>query len=703
MQEDDEMVLRRTFVPLARRVFRVVALISLVLLTLMPCLMAADTSKDEKAPAFDPSNMDRSIHPGDDFYQYVNGGWIERNPVPSDKTKYNEFKIVEDRTEEQVRKLVEQASNNTSAKDSSLDWKIGRLYRRGMDTDSINRQGIEPLQGELKLIDNITTYADVQRVSDQMLSYYIIDPFFSFYASPDSKNSKVMIATLYQSGLGLPDRDYYFRLDNESVKTRENYLKFVAKMFVLLGDSSQNASTESQKIMRMETRLANASFTYVDNRDAVKTYHRMTLKELEDKAPGFNWTELLLDVGYPDIKEINVNQPAFVEELGKMMQTESVGDWKIFLRWKLVSATAPFLSSEFENESFDFYGRKLNGQEQMEPRWKRVLKTENAFLGEPIGRIYVQQYFEPESKAKMEDMVKNLKTAFRARLRNLTWMENATKVKALDKLETMDVQVGYPEEWQNYSGLEIKNDSYVMNVLRAGKFEFDHGYSGLDKAGKPVNRDTWFVPPQDINAYAYFEMNAIFFPAGILQSPFFNATADDPVNYGAIGAVIGHEMTHGFDDQGRKFDKNGNLTDWWTIQDGSNFNNSTEVLVGQYDKYEALPGLYVNGLLTLGENIADMGGLTMAYYACHLAQPNETKKIDGFTADQRFFLGNAQMWRETIRNESLRTKVLTDPHSPCRFRIDGVVFNMPEFYRAFPEIKPGDRLYRPEEERPVIW
>ena len=672
------------------------------MLTQMPCLMAASVSNNE-TPAFDPNNMDRSIHPDDDFYQYVNGGWIERNPVPSDKTKYNEFKIVEDRTEEQVRKLVEQASNNTSAKDSSLDWKIGRLYQSGMDTDSINRQGFSPLNGELKLIDNITTYADVQRVSDQMLSYYIIDPFFSFYASPDSKNSKVMIATLYQSGLGLPDRDYYFRLDNESVKTRENYLKFVAKMFVLLGDSSQNASTESQTIMRMETRLANASFTNVENRDAVKTYHRMTLKELKDLAPGFNWTELLVDVGYPDIKEINVNQPSFVEELGKMMQTESVGDWKVFLRWKLVSATAPFLSSEFENESFDFYGRKLNGQEQMEPRWKRVLKTENAFLGEPIGRIYVQQYFKPESKARMKDMVKNLKTAFQARLRNLTWMENATKVKALDKLETMDVQVGYPEEWQNYSGLEIKNDSYVMNVLRAGEFEFDHGYSGLDKAGKPVNRATWFVPPQDINAYAYFEMNAIFFPAGILQPPFFNASADDPVNYGAIGAVIGHEMTHGFDDQGRKFDKNGNLTDWWTEQDGSNFNNSTEVLVGQYDKYEALPGLYVNGNLTLGENIADMGGLTLSYYACHLAQPNETKKIDGFTADQRFFLGNAQMWRETIRNESLRTKVLTDPHSPCRFRIDGVVFNMPEFYRAFPEIKPGDRLYRPEEERPVIW
>ena len=625
--------MRITFGPLPREVFRIVAFISLILLMQVPCLTATSISHDEQTLAFDPNNMDRSIHPGDDFYQYVNGLWIEKNPVPSDKTRYDEFKIVEDRTYEQVRKLVEQASNNTSANESSLDWKIGRFYSLGIDTNSINRQGIEPLQGELKSIDNMTTVADVQKVSAHLLSYYIIDPFFSFFASPDSKNSKMMIATLYQSGLGLPDRDYYLRTDNESAKTREDYLKFVAKMFVLLGDSSQNASKDAQTVMRMETRLANASFTNVENRDAVKIYHRMTLMELQDLAPGFNWTELLTDLGYPDIKEINVNQPAFVKELGKMMQTESIGDWKAFLRWKLISATAPYLSSEFENESFDFYSRKLNGQEKMEPRWKRVLKTENAFLGEPIGQIYVQQYFDPQSKAKMKDMVKNLKAAFRARLQNLTWMENATKVKALEKLETMDVQVGYPEKWQNYSRLEINNDSYVMNVLRAGKFLFNHGYYGLDNAGKPVNRDIWFTPPQAINAYAYFEMNAIFFPAGILQPPFFNAKADDAINYGAIGAVIGHEMTHGFDDQGRKFDKNGNMTDWWTEQDGSNFNNSTKMLVSQYDKFEALPDLYANGNLTLGENIADMGGLTMAYYAYHLAQPNEPKMIDGFTAE----------------------------------------------------------------------
>ena len=695
--------LRGTFGSFARDVFRIAAFISLMLLMQVPCLMAASVSHDEKTLAFDQRNMDLSTNPGDDFYQYVNGRWIENNPVPSDKTKYNEMEIVKDRTNEQVRKLVERASNNTSADESSLDWKIGQFYRIGMDTDSINRQGIEPLQEELKSIDNITTSKDVQRVSVHLLSYYIIDPFFSFFAAPDSKNSKMVIATLYQSGLGLPDRDYYLRPDNESAKTREDYLKFVTRMFILLGNSSENASKDAETVMRMETRLANASFTNIENRDAVKTYHRMTLNELEELSPEFNWREMLLELGYPDIEEINVNQPTFVKELGKMMQTESVEDWKIFLRWKLISATAPYLSSEFENESFDFYGRKLNGQEQMEPRWKRVLKTEDAFLGEPIGQLYVQQYFDQQSKIKMKEMVKNLKAAFSTRLQNLTWMENSTKVKALEKLEIMDVQVGYPEKWQNYTRLEIKNDSYVQNVLRAGRFEFNHGYSGLDNAGKPVNRDFWFVPPQTVNAHSYSEMNAIFFPAGILQPPFFNTEADDAINYGAIGFIIGHEMTHGFDDQGRKFDKNGNMTDWWTELDGSNFNNSTKMLVGQYDKFEALPGLNVNGSLTLGENIADMCGLTMAYYANHLAQPNESEKIDGFTTDQRFFLGNAQMWRESIRNESLRTQVLTDPHSPRRFRVNGVVFNMPEFYQAFSEVKPGDKLYIPKVERPIIW
>ncbi len=691
------------FAPWARKVLRMVVFVSLISLTQVACPAATETAQDESFPAFNLSNMDLAVHPGDDFYYYVNGKWIKNNPVPPDKSMYSEFNVVDDRTKERVLMLVEQAANNTSAKAGSVQQKIGLFYRLGLDTATVDRQGFRPLQEEQAQIDNITTIADVQRVSDHLLSYYIIDPLFSFFAAPDSKNSKIMIACLYQSGLGLPDRDYYFRQDNESVKTREDYVDHVTKMFVLLGDSPGNASREAQTILRMETRLANSSFTNVENRDAVKTYNRMTLKEIEDLAPGFNWTLLLLDLGYPGIEEINVCQPAFVKGLSDMMKTETVEDWKIFLRWKLVSSTAPYLSSEFENESFDFYGRKLNGQEQLEPRWKRVLRREGTFLGEPIGQLYVQKYFAPESKAEMAKMVSNLKKAFRIRLVNLTWMENSTKAKALEKLEAMQVKVGYPDKWQNYADLLIKNDSYVGNVLRAGNFMFKHGYYGLEKAGKPVDRDIWFAPPQGINAYSYAELNAIFFPAGILQPPFFNPEADDAINYGAIGSVIGHEMIHGFDDQGRKYDANGNLTDWWASQDAAAFNNSTRILVDQYNKFEALPGLYVNGNLTLGENIADLGGLTMAYYAYKQTLMDEPEKIDGFTGEQRFFLGYAQSWRESSRNESLRAQVLSNVHSPSKFRVDGVVFNMPEFYQAFPEIKPGDKLFRPRHDRAVIW
>ncbi|VVB67891.1 Peptidase family M13 [uncultured archaeon] len=689
--------------PWARKILHTIMLISLISTIQATCLAAVDTSLNEKYPAFNLSSMDLSIHPGDDFHSYVNGKWIENNPVPADKPWYSEFIVVDDRTTERIRMIVEQAANNTSAKDGSVEQKIGLFYRTGLDTATIDRQGLVPLQEELDRIDSITTTADVQRVSDHLLSYYIIRPFFSFFAYPDSKNSQITIAWLSQSGLGLPDRDYYFRQDNESMKTREDYLDHVAKMFVLLGDSPENASRNAKTILRMETRLANSSFTNVENRDAVKTYNRMTLQEIEALAPGFNWRQFLSDLGYPGIEEINVNQPAFVKGLSDMMQTETVDDWKTFLRWKLIRASAPYLGSEFENESFDFIYRKLYGQEQMEPRWKRVLSTESAFLGEPIGQLYVQKYFAPESKAEMEEMASNLKKAFRFRLMNLTWMENSTKARALEKLEAMQVKVGYPDKWQNYTGMVIKNDSYIENVFRAGNFIFNHGAFGLDKVGKPVDRDTWFDPPQDVNAYAYPEMNAIFFPAGILQPPFFNPDADDAINYGAIGFNIGHEIIHGFDDQGRKFDANGNLTDWWTARDSAAFNNSTRILVDQYNKFEALPGLFVNGNLTLGENIADLGGLTVAYYAYQQTLQGEPEKIDGFTGNQRFFLGYAQFRRESIRNESLRTLVLTDVHSPSRFRTNGVVFNMPEFYQAFPEIKPGDKLYRPAEERAAIW
>lgn len=686
--------------------------LSLILLSLIVFMIpgihadATDvvSAKDQNSTkAFDPANMNLSVKPGDDFFRYVNEGWIKSHPVPSDKSRYTEFVIVQDKTDEQIKGLVEGAANNTTAEKGSIEQKIGEFYRSGLDTSSLDRQGVAPLKEEFARIDNISTRSDVQNVSSRLLSYYIIDPFFSFYSDADPKNSKMMIATLFQSGLGLPDRDYYFRTDNDSVKTRNEYLAHVTRMFILLGDYPEAASKNAQTIMRMETRLANASFTNVENRDPVKTYNKMSMSELTAFAPGFDWKGFVSETGYPEVNEINVMNPSFVKELGAMLQNESIEDWKTFLRWKLISATAPYLSSKFENESFDFNSRKLNGQEQMEPRWKRVLITENALLGEPLGQMYVEKYFDSESKAKMLELVSNLKAAFRYRLGNLTWMGNSTKEKAFEKLDAMDVMVGYPDKWRDFSGLEIKNDSYVMNVLRTGSFEFNHGNSGMDKVGKPVDRKAWYMPPQQVNAYNDPTKNTIVFPAGILQPPFFNKNADDAINYGAIGSVIGHEMTHGFDDQGRKFDKDGNLTDWWTPEDADRFNNSSRVLVDEYNNFEPLPGLHINGNLTLGENIADFGGATMSHQAYRISLKEEPAKIDGFTGDQRFFLGYAQVWRESIRNESLRTMVLTNSHSPSKFRVDGALFNMPEFYKAFPEIRPGDKLYRSEDQRPIIW
>lgn len=661
-----------------------------------------DTIISEHEKAFDPESMNLSVKPGDDFYEYAEGAWIKNHPVPAEKSRYGEFAIVEDRNYDRVKGIVESAANNTSAPEGSLEQKIGKFYSVGMDNATLEKQRLDPIKGKLKMIDNISNVSDIQTVSAQMMEYGM-NPFFSIYAAPDKKNSKFMIATLTQGGLGLPDRDFYFRQDNESIKIREQYLTHITKMFILLGDSPKIAENNARTVIRIETRLANASFTNVNDRDEVKTYNKMSLEELQAFAPGLNWPCLFTVLGCPGVTEVNVRNPSFFKELSTALQDESVADWKIFLRWKLILATSPYLSSDLEEEHFDFYGKKLNGKQEMEPRWKRVIDAENNAIGEAIGRVYVDKYFDPSSEARMEEMVSNLKKAFRERIQNLVWMEPETKKKALIKLEALDVQVGSPDEWLNYSELDVKNDSYVMNILRGSKFKFHHGPAGLDKIGKPVDRKLWEMNPQETNAYADYNKVIVVFPAGILQPPFFNKDADDAVNYGAIGAIIGHEMTHHFDSQGRKFDASGNLTDWWTSKDTDNFNKSTEVLVDEYNGFEVLPGLYVNGNLTLPENVADLGGLTVAYHAYKLSSKEEPEMIDGFTGDQRFFLSFTQVWRESDTNESLRTLALTDTHAPSKFRVNGVVFNVPEFYKAFPSVKPSDKLYRSEIKRPVIW
>jgi putative endopeptidase len=664
--------------------------------------MGSSTRTSGHEKAFDTGSMNLSVKPGDDFYEYAEGNWIKSHPVPADKSRYGEFEIVKDRTYDRVRGIVESAANNTSAPEGSLEQKIGDFYRVGMDNATLEKQRLDPIKDELKMIDGISNTSDLQAVSTQMMENGM-DPFFSMYAAPDKKNSKVMIATVTQGGLSLPDRDFYLRQDNESIKTREQYLIHVSRMFVYLGDSPEVAEKNARTVMRIETRLANSSFTNVEDRDEVKTYNKMTIEKLQAFAPGMDWSCLFSTLGRPDVVEVNVRNPSFFKELSNILQDESVADLKTFLRWKLISDTSPYLSSDLEEEHFDFYGRKLRGQQEMQPRWKRVINVENGAMGEAIGRIYLGKYFDASSKARMQEMVSNLKKAFSERIQNLVWMEPETKQKALMKLEAVDVQVGYPDEWLNYSELEVKNDSYVNNTIRASKFQFHNGPNGLDRIGKPVNRKLWEMNPQETNAYADYNKIIIVFPAGILQPPFFNNDADDAVNYGAIGTVIGHEMTHLFDSQGRKFDENGNLTDWWTQKDADNFNKSTAVLVDEYNRFEIQPGLYINGNLTLPENVADFGGLTMAYHAYRLSSKGEPERIDGFTGNQRFFLSYTQIWRESHTNEYLRTQTLTDTHSPAKFRVNGVVFNVPEFYKAFPNVRPGDKLYRSENERPVIW
>lgn len=664
-----------------------------------------NTSGQEKA--FDPVNMNISVKPGDDFYEYAEGTWIKNHPVPADKFRYGEIEIIEDGTYDRVKEIVESASNNTFTPRGSLEQKIGEFYRMGMDNATLEKQRLDPIKNEMKMIEKISNASDVQAVSTQMMDYGM-DPFFSLYAEPDKNNSQVMIATLTQGGLSLPDRsfqdrDFYLRQDNESIKTRMQYLNHITRMFVFLGDRPEIAENNARTVMRIETRLARSSFSNVDNNDETKTYNKMSLQELQTFSPGINWSLLFNSLNCPDAAEINVRNPSFFKELSNALQDESITDWKTFLRWKLILATAPYLSSDMEEEHFDFYKRKLKGQEEMEPRWKRVIDAENIAMGEAIGHIYVDKYFDQDSKARMQEMASNLKMAFRDRIQNLTWMEPETRKKALMKLEALDVQVGYPDEWLNYSELEMKQDSYVMNALGAAKFRFHKGPYGLDRIGKPVNRKLWEMNPHEVNAYADFNKIVVVFPAGILQSHFFSKDFDDAVNYGAIGATIGHEMTHHFDSQGRKFDANGNLTDWWTEKDADNFSKSTQVLVNEYNKFEVVPGLYINGNLTLQENIADYGGLIIAYHAYKLSLKEEPEIIDGFTGDQRFFLSYAQSWRESAKNEYLRTLTLSNTHSPTRFRVNGVVFNVPEFYRAFPSVKPGDKLYRPENKRPVIW
>jgi putative endopeptidase len=645
--------------------------------------------------------MDKTLKPGDDFYIYANGTWLKNNPIPADKNSRSTFDELFEKSRSDIKEIIVEAAATKDVQAGCNTDKIGKFYNSGMDTVSIEQNGLTPLKMFLDKIESIKNITDVQ-AAGAFLQSYQINPFFILFSNQDAKNSTSVIAQCSQAGIGLPERDYYFNNDESTKKIRAKYLIHLTKMFELLKDTPEVAEKNARTIMKMETQLAKASFTNVENQDPQKTYNKMPVDGLSKLAPDINWKTYFAGVGFPGFTEINVYQPGFFKELSSMMKTIPVDDWKTFLRWQLINGTAAFLSKDFEQQNFDFYNTTLSGQEKMEPRWKLVLDVTSVSLGEAIGQLYVQKYFPPVAKQKMTDLVMNLKRSLKQRIESLTWMGPQTKQEALAKLDKMGVKVGYPDKWRDYSGLDISSQPYVLNVLNSQAFEFKYS---MNKVGKPVDPAEWPMTPQTVNAQYNPYRNEIVFPAGILQPPFFNLDADDAVNYGAIGMVIGHEMTHGFDNMGRQFDKDGNLRDWWTKEDSKAFEALTVILIDQYDHIAVLDSTYVNGKLTLGENIADLGGATIAYnaYKFSLEGKEAPKPIDGFTNFQRFFLSYAQIWRTNMRDEELRKRVKTDEHSPAKVRINGVVYNMPEFYAAFPDIKQGEKLFREAGQRPVIW
>jgi putative endopeptidase len=673
-------------------------LISLFLLTMTIGTFIACNDKEQKPeePAINLANLDQTVDPGQDFDAFANNGWKKLNPLPGDRARYGAFDQLAEVAEKQLNELVKETAATKNEKGTVAD-KTATLFNLGMDSAKLEQQGIAPLKPYLEDIDKIGSMEDVE-IAVAKFHGYGFSPLFSFYGSTDAKNSSMVISQLSQSGIGMADRDYYVNDDPRSKDLREKYILYIGKMFKLMGTEEAVSMKDAETIMKLETRLAKASMTRLERRDPHKTYNKTTTKGLIALSPAFNWNRYFVLQGVNDPGEINLNQPDFLREISAMFKEVPVEDWKTYLRWNLINNTASYLSDSFVNTHFEFYGKAMSGTEQMRPRWKRVLGTTSEALSEAIGQLYVAKYFPAEAKERMVKLVENLRISLGERIKNLEWMGADTKVKAIEKLNAINVKIGYPDNWRDYSKLEISDDSYVANVIRSNQFETAFNYS---KINKPVDKSQWFMSPQTVNAYYSPDMNEIVFPAAILQPPFFFLKGDDAVNYGAIGVVIGHEMSHGFDDEGRKFDKVGNLTDWWTEEDSQRFDERTKVLVDQYNSFIVLDSIHADGKLSLGENIADLGGLNISYQAYKLAS-KETKSIDGFTPEQRFYLAYAHVWAQNIRDKEILRRTKEDPHSLGKYRVVGPLKNVPEFHAAF-NVKPGQPMYLEEAYRAKIW
>lgn len=646
----------------------------------------------------DLTNLDTTAVQGADFYQYACGGWMKKHPLTNEYSRFGSFDMLAENNREQLKGLIVEIAAGQNAQ-GTIGQKIGDIYKLAMDSVKLNADGVTPIQADLEKIASVKDKSEIVPLMAE-LAHSGVFPYFSFYVGADIMDSKSNLFQLYQGGISLGEKEYYLDNDDVTVNIRNKYKEHIVKMFQLAGFDEAAAKKKMEAVMDIETRIAKASFSAVEQRNPAANYHKMSLDELKKETPGIDWDAFLNGIGVKGVTELSVSQVDPIKEVEKIINSLPVENQIAYMQWSLIDRAAGYLSDDLVAQNFDFYGKTLSGKQTNQPRWKRAVSTVNGVLGEAVGQMYVEKYFPAAAKERMVQLVKNLQTALGERIRNLEWMGDSTKIKAIEKLNSFYVKVGYPDKWRDYTGLNIEKDSYWANVKRATEFELDYM---LSKAGKPVDRDEWGMTPQTVNAYYNPTTNEICFPAGILQYPFFDMNADDAFNYGAIGVVIGHEMTHGFDDQGRQFDKDGNLKDWWTAEDAKRFEERAQVMVNFFDSIQVLPGLNANGSLTLGENIADHGGLQVSFQAFKNATKDAPLLVkDGFTPEQRFFLSYAGVWAGNIRDEQIRLQTKSDPHSLGRWRVNGALPQIGAWYDAF-GIKEGDPMYLAPEKRVSIW
>ncbi len=669
--------------------------------TMIVALSVTPALSQDLYSGLDLDGIDGSVRPQDDIFQYMNGRWLMQTQIPGDKSNFGSFTALDDAARDNIRTIIEEAAKKPT--DDNMT-KVGAFYSSFMNESLINAKGIDPLKPELERIDQLKTTEDLVRHLGYLNTIGLGGPF-GFFVTTDAKDSSRYLAAVAQGGTTLPDRDYYLNDDEKYVAARKALHAYIVRLFEL--SELPDGETAADAILKLQTQFAQIQWTRTELRNAEKRYNLYQVSKLPELTPTFPWSIYFKAAGTPDLTEINVMTPSFFSSMERILADTPIETWKYFLQFELLDSTAPLLPAAFVDAHFELHDKTISGIPEQQPRWKRgVDATSGAgagdfgVLGEAVGQIYVQRHFKPEAKHRMDQLVANLLKTYETSIHQLTWMTDATKAKALEKLHKITPKIGYPTEWRDYSTLEIKPDDLIGNMVRSAQFEHNRMIS---KLGKPVNRNEWGMTPQTVNAYYNPSKNEIVFPAAILQPPFFDAGAEDAVNYGGIGAVIGHEISHGFDDQGSKYDGDGNLENWWTDEDKAAFEKLTSALVAQYAGYQALPGKNVNGQLTLGENIADLSGMAIAYKAYIMSLGDKPgPEMDGFTSDQRFFLGWSQIWRRKYREEELVRRLVVDPHSPSSFRANGPVTNLDAFYKAF-DVKEGDELFKPKSERIQIW